>query len=69
MPDEISAIHVAIALLSGRCASQDNKFNFIIINLLMQYTRAEISFDYNYAIIPVNRAKPVVLGLLCSLKT
>ena len=30
MLDEISAIHVAIALLSGLRASQDNKFNFII---------------------------------------
>tara|TARA_B110000285_G_scaffold150680_1_gene168240 strand:- start:345 stop:788 length:444 start_codon:yes stop_codon:yes gene_type:complete len=31
MLDEISSIHLVIALLSGRCASQDTKFSFIIL--------------------------------------
>jgi hypothetical protein len=33
--DETSAIHLAIALLSGLWASQDNKFNFIIILFML----------------------------------
>ncbi len=54
MLDEISAIHLAIALLSGLRASQDNKFNFIIIIYYCNLPALRYRLDYTYIIIYFN---------------